>query len=125
MQSTDPENCFHNAEAFTLSSLPALKTVTIGNFAFSNVKGFRIGYANQAGEGGVREGCVHELQAAVREQWEWDVRLSGRREPFRMKNNNSLTSFANATVLFNESAGNEAPWIDDIRKKVLRKKGYV
>lgn len=47
MQSTDPENCFHNAEAFTLSSLPALKTVTIGNFAFSNVKGFRIGYANK------------------------------------------------------------------------------
>ena len=35
----------------------------------------------QAGEGGVREGCVHELQAAVCEQWEWDVRLSGRREP--------------------------------------------
>ena len=47
MQSTDPENCFHNAEAFTLASLPALKTVTIGNFAFSNVKGFRIGYANK------------------------------------------------------------------------------
>ena len=28
-------------------------------------------------------------------------------------------------VLFNESAGNAAPWIDDLRKKVMKKKGYV
>ena len=46
LQSTNRENCFMNAEAFTLSSLPKLKTVTIGNFVFSNVKSFRIGYAN-------------------------------------------------------------------------------